>query len=331
MEPAALADRWAETARAREAAVERGGGATAISGELRLLRYFVAVAEELHFGRAANRLGIAQPPLSTAIRTFERQLGVELFRRTSRSVALTAAGETLLRSGRRVLALYAETLAEVDAQARSERSRLRIGFDATALVAATRFVRAFRAADPGIELDLRALSGGEGTGELAGDGVDVAIVRLPVSEVTMSFLAVLEEPRVAVLNAEHPLARRAALTVDELRGETLVLPRGTQGGWATVASVAAPPLHDAARAAAVAPAASVEELIIRVAASPAVGVMPASLAESLRHAGFVHVPVVDAPPSVVALAWRRRGAVALVRSFVQTAVDVCSDPYRAVG
>jgi len=60
-------------------------------------------------------------------------------------------------------------------------------------------------------------------------------------------------------------------------------------------------------------------------------VMPASLAESLRHAGFVHVPVVDAPPSVVALAWRRRGAVALVRSFVQTAVDVCSDPYRAVG
>jgi DNA-binding transcriptional LysR family regulator len=294
-----------------------------------LLRYFVAVAEELHFGRAAKRLGIAQPPLSTAIRTFERQLGVELFRRTSRSVQLTAAGESLLRGGRRVLAVYAETLAEIEAQARSERSRLRIGFDATAVVAATRVVRAFRASHPQVQLDLLSLSWGEGVDELAGGSVDVAIVRLPVNDVTLSFQAVLQEARVAVLNAQHPLARRATLTLEELRGETLVLPRGTQGGWAG-AVASAPRLTDAARAAAPA-AASVEEMIIRVAASHDVGVMPASLAASLRHAGFVQVPLVDAPPSEVALCWRREGAVALVRSFVHTAVDVCDDAYRAVG
>ena len=329
MEPAALPNRMAEAALANSAAAERGAAATPVTGELRLLRYFVAVAEELHFGRAAKRLGIAQPPLSTAIRTFERQLGVELFRRTSRSVQLTAAGESLLRGGRRVLAVYAETLAEIEAQACTERSRLRVGFDATTLVAATRFVTAFRAGYPEIELDLRSLAWGQGVGELADGSVDVAIGRLPVSDVTLSFHAVFEEPRVAVVNAQHRLARRAALTLEELRGETLVLPRGTAGGWAADFAVA-PRLTDAARAAAPA-AASVEEMILRVATSHAVGVMPASLAESLSHAGFVRVPLVDAPPSEVALCWRRGGAVALVRSFVQTAVDVCSDPYRAVG
>ena len=329
MEPAALPDRVVGTALAPGAPAERGAGATAVTGELRLLRYFVAVAEELHFGRAAKRLGIAQPPLSTAIRTFERQLGVELFRRTSRSVALTPAGESLLRGGRRVLAVYAETLTEIEAQARSERSRLRIGFDATVVVAATRFVRAFRASYPQIELDLLSLSWGEGAGELADGSVDVAIVRLPITDVTLSFHALFQEPRVAVMNAQHALARRATLTLEELRGQTLVLPRGTQGGWVAEIAVARR-LTDAARSAAPA-AASVEEMIIRVAASHAVGVMPASLAESLRHAGFAQVPLVDAPPSEVALCWRRGSAVALIRSFVQTAVDVCSDAYRAVG
>ena len=136
---------------------------TPITGELRLLRYFIAVAEELHFGRAARRLGIAQPPLSTAIRTFERQLGVELLRRTSRSVQLTAAGESLLRGGRRVLALYAETLADIEAQARGEQSRLRIGFDASTVVATTRFVREFSGLAPKIELDVRSLRGVTGS------------------------------------------------------------------------------------------------------------------------------------------------------------------------
>ena len=150
-----------------------------MTGELRLLRYFIAVAEELHFGRAAKRLGIAQPPLSTAIRTFERQLGVELLRRTSRSVQLTAAGESLLRGGRRVLALYAETLAEIETQARGEQRRLRVGFDATTVVATTRFVREFGEAHPEIELDLTSLSWGEGLDELGDGTVDVAVVRMP--------------------------------------------------------------------------------------------------------------------------------------------------------
>ena len=109
-----------------------------------------------------------------------------------------------------------------------------------------------------------------------------------------------------------------------------MLPRGTHGGWNASELTIAPRLTDAARTAAPA-AASIEELVIRVAAGHGIGVMPESLADSLRNAGFVHVPLIDAPASAVALVWRRNGAVAPVRSFVQTAVDVCSDGYLAVG
>jgi DNA-binding transcriptional LysR family regulator len=326
MEPLALSGRVGSAV--PQPPTERVAGVP-VTGELRLLRYFVAVAEELHFGRAAKRLGIAQPPLSTAIRTFERQLGVELFRRTSRSVQLTAAGESLLRGGRRVLAVYAETLAEIEAQARNEQRRLRIGFDATTVLVTTRLVRQFGESHPRIELDLSSLSWNEGVGELRDGRVDVAVVRLPVSDVTLDCQKLFAEPRVAVVSGEHALARREALALADLQGEALVLPRGTQGGWEGGPTVT-PRLTDAARPAAPA-AASVEELIVRVAAGRAVGLMPQSLADSLAGASFARLPVIDAPPSVVALVWRRHGAIAPVRSFVQTAVDVCCDGYRADG
>src|SRR5579871_1054056 len=228
--------------------LELVGGRVAVpmTGELRLLRYFVAVAEELHFGRAARRLGIAQPPLSTAIRTFERQLGVELLRRTSRSVQLTAAGEALLAGGRRVLALYGETLAAVESVARDEQQRLRVGFDATTVLATTRFVREFSHAHPQIELDLSSLGWGEGIGELADASVDVAVVRLPFGDGALESHVVLEERRLAVMTAEHPLAARRTLRLADLRGEPLVLARGTDGGWIGPTNVT-PRLADAAR------------------------------------------------------------------------------------
>jgi DNA-binding transcriptional LysR family regulator len=299
-----------------------------MTGELRLLRYFVAVAEELHFGRAAKRLGIAQPPLSTAIRTYERQLGVELLRRTSRSVALTAAGESLLRGGRRVLAVYGETLAELERVARGEQRRLRIGFDATTVSATTAVVREFGERQPQIELDLSSLAWGEGLNELRDGSFDLAVVRPPVGDPTLDCHVLFHERRVAVLRREHPLAARGELSMSDLRGEPLVLPRGTQGGWNST-HVGAPRLTDAASTAAPT-AASIEELIIRVATGHAIGVMPQSVADSVGSAGFAHVPLSDAPDSAVALVWRRGGTVAPVRSFIQTALDACDHGYVAV-
>jgi len=198
------------------------------------------------------------------------------------------------------------------------------------VLVATRLVREFAGSHPHIELDVTSLASEAGGGELAGGSVDVAVVRLPVTDVTLACQAILEEPRVAVMNVEHPLARRESLTLADLRGEPLLLPRGTEGGWERGDPGVAPRLTDAARAAAPA-AARIEELIVHVAARRGVGVVPASLAGSLPQAGFAHVPVSDAPASVVALVWRRNGAIAPVPGFVQTAVDVCSDGYRAAG
>jgi DNA-binding transcriptional LysR family regulator len=298
-------------------ATERSSKAIPVTGELRLLRYFVAVAEELHFGRAAVRLGIAQPPLSTAIRTFEHQLGVELFRRSSRNVELTDAGQTLLRGGRRVLALYAETVGEVAAQARAEQGRLRVGFDETTALLATRLVGAFAAAAPEVELDLRSLGGSSGGG--AEDGaaaVDVAIVRLPAADVTLSSATVESERRVAVLAPGHPLADRSTLRVREVLAAGAVVLRGSEPGW---------PDRDSA-------AVGRDELIVRAAAGQVAGVVPESLAAGLcAETGLVALVIADAPRSEAGLVWRRSGAVAPVRRFVQTALDVGDGDQRAAG
>ena len=225
--------------------------------------------------------------------------------------------------------MYAETLAEIEALARAEQGRLRIGFDATTVITTTRFVREFSEVRPEIELELTSLAWGEGLAELRDGVVDVAVVRLPVGDPTLESQVIFEEPRVAVLACDHPLSGRSTLTVADLRGESLVLPRGTHGSW-TGDHVVAARLTDAARTAAPA-AATVEDLIIRVASGRGVGVMPESLADSLRSGGFVHIPIDDAPPSAVGLVWRRARGVAPVRSFVQTAVDVCRGGYLAVG
>jgi DNA-binding transcriptional LysR family regulator len=313
MEGVARADARARGAAAGPAvpATERSRVAIPVTGELRLLRYFIAVAEELHFGRAALQLGIAQPPLSTAIRTFERQLGVELFRRSSRNVELTAAGETLLRGGRRVLALYGETLGEVAAQARVEQGRLRIGFDETTALLAARLVGAFAAVEPDVELDLRSI--GAGRDSLA---VDVAVVRLPAADVTLRSAVVESERRVALLAPTHPLAGCPLLGLSEVLAAGAVLARGSEPGW---------PDRDT-------PVASREELVVRVAAGLIVGVAPDCVASALcAEAGLIGLPVADAPLSEAGLVWRRSGAATQVRRFVQTALDVSGDDQRPVG
>jgi len=201
--------------------------------ELRHLRYFVAVAETLHFGRAAERLRIAQPPLSQQIRRLEDELGVRLFDRTNRRVDLTEAGRVFLLEARRTLA-QADRAARAALRAhRGELGRLTIGYMASAeLTVLPRVLPAFRERYPDVEIRLQILPPREQFQRLRDGRLHVGFVRLPVVERGLAIVPIYREPLVAVLPERHPLARQRTVSLRALRDERFVLfPRQHAPGY----------------------------------------------------------------------------------------------------
>jgi len=191
--------------------------------ELRHLRYFVAVAEELHFGHAAKRLHIAQPPLSQQIRKLEEEIGCALFVRSSRSVRLTAAGEALLDRARRTLERVRGDLETVRSVARGEMGTLTVGFVGSAMLTALPAVLGFyRQQYPGVQLRLREFHTAILMESLREGSTDIGFLRDadPAEDLTVE--PVVTEHFVAVLPKGHRLARRAAVPVKELRDEPFV-------------------------------------------------------------------------------------------------------------
>src|SRR5919197_1455718 len=168
--------------------------------ELRHLRYFVAVAEELHFGRAAQRLHIAQPPLSQQIRRLEHDLGVTLFHRTNRRVALTDAGRVFLVEARSTLA-QAERAREVASRAaREDGGALAIGYMASAEVNVfPRLLPAFRRRHPNIEITFQLLGASEQLEALREGQIHAGFLRLPATGRALTVRSILREPLVVVL------------------------------------------------------------------------------------------------------------------------------------
>lgn len=203
--------------------------------ELRHLRYFLCVAEEMHFGRAAARLGISQPPLSQQIRALEHELGVRLFDRTSRRVRLTEAGRLFEPEARRTL-MQAEQAAEIAQRAqRGEVGHLAIGFIASApfvpSVASALF--RFRQTHPKVDLTLQELGRDEQFAWLEGRRLDLGLIRgfeRPALADGMTPTCLLEENMVLALRSDHPLAqRKQAPDIADLAGEPLVLYGPTNG------------------------------------------------------------------------------------------------------
>jgi DNA-binding transcriptional LysR family regulator len=191
--------------------------------ELRHLRYFVAVAEELHFGRAAQRLHIAQPPLSQQIRRLEQDLGGCLFHRTNRRVELTDAGRALLVEARLTLAQAERARDVVSRTARGEVGQLLVGHMASAeLNVFPRLLPAFRRRHPGVEVVFQLAGESEQLQMLRDGQIHAGFLRVPAVDHALTVKPIFREPLVAVLPARHPLARHRSVTLAELRDERFI-------------------------------------------------------------------------------------------------------------
>jgi DNA-binding transcriptional LysR family regulator len=265
--------------------------------ELRHLRYFVAVAEELHFRRAAERLHIAQPAVSEQVRKLEAELGVRLFDRTQRNVALTDAGAALLTQAYRVLR-QAEA-ACVAARSASDRPALRIGYVPTALRASIpRTLRRLVAAMPNLQTTIEPGSGLELVDAVRAGDLDVAVVSLPVPTAGVRVTPLGEQRAVAVFPVDHEHAVKPHVALERIAPERIVvLPRDADR-----------PLYDAVLAACCAagisptliemPDGHVDRILLAVASGAGMAMLPECVAERYADAGVRFVPLEGESPAL---------------------------------
>lgn len=192
--------------------------------ELRHLRAFVMVADELHFGRAAERLAVSQPALSVQIRQLERLVGMSLFDRHSRRVALTVAGRALQEAARRLLRDAALMVDHVRAVASGQGGTLRVGFGPTMMLSTLApVVRAFRTRAPGVRVDLREMVTADQVAALLRDDLDIGFVRGVEPDPRLRLEHVSREPLRIALPRDHALARRTRVPLRALAGDPWVL------------------------------------------------------------------------------------------------------------
>lgn len=278
--------------------------------ETRELRYFVAVAEELHFGRAAQRLGIAQPPLSRAIRQLERRIGGALFERHSRGVDLTGAGRVLLGEAR----------AALDAVEAAERRARRATGAVPGLVLVSKagaaqellakLLDAYAAEPDAVDVEVLLCGIGEQARLLRDGRADVALLHRPF-DATAGFDTedLLTEGQVAVLPAGHPWARRAHLEMSDLPDIPEVPPLRWPDTEGRYPEGPGPALRDGA------------QLYQLIALGRAYTILPES-ALAARHAGVVTVPIRDAEPVTTVIAWPPQSRSLALAALIRTAASL---------
>jgi DNA-binding transcriptional LysR family regulator len=276
--------------------------------EVRQLRYFVAVAEELHFGRAADRLGMAQPPLSRAIRDLERQLGVRLLERTTRQVALTAAGEILLRDARTALDAVTAAARRATHAGRPTpglRLALKADYDAGML---PRILADYHLDDAALPVELLLGGRGEQIPALRDGRADVALLPVPFDDRGLDVEPLLTEPRLVGLAADDPLAARESLTMADLAGRSL-----PDGSPADQGNSQPPPRAGA-------PKLDLAQILSLIELGSVVMFLPVSVAQRYPRATIAYRPVTDLAPGTLMVAWPQDSHSPAVAAFVRAAV-----------
>ena len=292
----------------------------------RLLRAFVAVAEELNFTRAAHRLHLAQQALSTQIQQLETRVGERLFDRTTRSVALTETGERLLPHARAAIAALDAGLDELESARRTARATLRVGLATTAVVPlVSETLRRFAAQRPDVNLAVSNHGLTDPSAGLRAGAVDVGFVRPPFTDDgIVAMETVLTEPRYIVLREGHRLAERESLRPQDVVGEPWIFVEGadpkTRAFWA-LEEFREEPLRTGARVN------SFEEAFAAVIAGLAVTCQGESAITTVGAAfpQLRPVPLEGVEPARVAVAWRNGEETELTRAFVATALAVATN------
>ncbi len=288
--------------------------------ELRHLRYFVAVAEELHFGRAAKRLNLAQPPLSQQIRSLETELGLALFHRTSRKVELTEAGKLLLTQARLVL-MSAETATRtMRAAHHGEVGRLTIGFTTSAVYSLVPdILREFNRSRPLVEIRCMEMHPEQQKVALLERQIQASFTRTPLGDPALQSETLDRERFVLALPVDHPRAGQAKLRLRDFAGEGFILFSRHQGSAIYDAIIAS--CQRAGFSPRIAQeGGGVQTILALVAAGLGVAMVPASL-RHMQRPGVLYreLPGGDTQEIGLALVWRKDDHSPVVESLVKIA------------
>jgi DNA-binding transcriptional LysR family regulator len=289
--------------------------------ELRHLRYFVAVAEELNFTRAAKRLGINQPPLSLQIRQLEKELGTPLFRRGTRGVELTDAGKLMLEEARTILRQVERATTGVRRRARGETGRVKVGSGGGTyfhpLIPA--IIREYRTRYPDIVLIPEASNTSLMVARLRAGQIDVAFIRPPIGDSEgLALEPLVDEPSVMVLPTRHSLNGKASAPLSAFADETFILfPRALNPANYDAVIAAC---HRAGFSARLGPEApQIVSVVPLVAACLGISIVPQSTSR-IHIDGVFYLPIDgDAPRAEIALAHRRADHSPAVKNFVAVA------------
>jgi DNA-binding transcriptional LysR family regulator len=286
----------------------------------RQLRAFVLLADELHFGHAAARLHVSQPALTLSIQQLEKALGVQLLTRSTRSVTLTAAGTDFLARLRPALQAVDEALDSARRWAEGTSGVLRLGYLIGAgLERLPRLLREFADAYPNIRVETAEYDFSDPSAGLQAGEVDIALVRPPIDAKGLRFHRISQEGWVACVARDHPLAGADQVQLADILGEPIVAAPESAGGWRDYWIASAYRHQQPARV--VAEAATFEAEFTAVAQGKGISITVETAARYFRRPGVVFIPIVDAPPCSVSLAWPRKGAGPAVARFVRLAAE----------